>query len=69
MEREYDLDERTADFGEDVIAFALKEARETRFFFRMIIKAAPELRDEAMPLAQEAKELHLIFAKIYRSSS
>jgi hypothetical protein len=32
----------------------------------MIVKAVPELRDQAKPLWQEAKELHLIFCKIYR---
>jgi len=32
----------------------------------MIAKAVPERKDEARPLWQEAKELHLIFAKIYR---
>ena len=109
----YDLEERTAKFGESVIMFAKtvplspitnrlvdqvvgaatsvganyceaddavskkdfrykisickKESRETKFFIRMIVKAAPELRDAAKPLWQEAKELHLIFAKIYRS--
>ena len=51
------------------IGLCKKEARETRFFLRMIAKAVPELYDEAKQLAQEAKELHLIFAKIYRSSS
>ena len=112
-ERPYDLEERTAVFGEAIIAFARKvpvdavtrqlidqlvgagtslganyceaddvvskkefrhkigyckkEARETKFFLRMIVKAVPDLRDEAKPLQQEAKELHLIFAKIYRS--
>jgi four helix bundle protein len=108
----YDLEERTALFGEDIIDFAKKipvneitrrligqvvgcgtsvganyreadeavskkdyknkigtckkEAKETRFFLRMIANAVPELRDEAKTLAQEAKELHLIFAKLYR---
>ncbi len=33
-----------------------------------IARAEPELRDEARVLAQGAKELHLIFAKLYRSS-
>lgn len=33
---------------------------------RMIAKAVPELQDTARPLWQEAKELHLIFARIYR---
>jgi hypothetical protein len=32
----------------------------------MIAKAVPELKEDAKPLWQEAKELHLIFAKIYR---
>jgi len=108
----YDLEERTALFGETVIAFAKliplspltnrlidqlvgagtsvganyceaddavskkdfrykisickKESRETKFFVRMVVKAVPELREAAKPLWQEAKELHLIFAKIYR---
>ena len=109
----YDLEERTAKFGESIIDFAKKvpassltnrlidqlvgagtsvganyceaddavskkefrhkigickkEARETKFFIRMIVRAVPELRERAKPLWQEAKELHLIFAKIYRS--
>jgi four helix bundle protein len=43
-----------------------KEARETKFFIRMVVRAVPELREQAKPPWQEAKELHLIFAKIYR---
>ena len=108
----YDLDERTALFGEAVIDFAKKvpvnpvtrrlidqlvgagtsiganygeaddavskkdfrhkisickrEAREAKFFLRMLARAVPELAAEARTLWQEAKELHLIFAKIYR---
>ena len=111
--REFDLEERTAVFGETVIDFAKKmpinpittrlieqligaatsvganyceaddavskkdfrhkisickrEARETKFFVRMAVRALPELREDAKPIWQEAKELHLIFAKIYRS--
>jgi hypothetical protein len=34
----------------------------------MMATAVPEKKDEARPLWQEAKELHLIFAKIFRSS-
>lgn len=49
------------------VGYCKKEARETKFFIRMIVKAVPALREEAMPLWQEAKELHLIFAKIYRA--
>lgn len=48
------------------IATCKREARESKFFIRMIVKAVPELREEAKPLWQEAKELHLIFAKIHR---
>ena len=112
-EKPFDLDERTAKFGEAIIDFAKtisvspvtkrlidqvvgagtsvganyceaddavskkefrykigickKEARETKFFIRMIVRAVPELRENAKPLWQEAEELHLIFAKIYRS--
>ena len=47
------------------ISICKREARESKFFLRMIAKAVPDLRDETRPLWQEAKELHLIFAKIY----
>ena len=109
----YDLEERTARFGEAVIDFAKtirqgptadriisqligaatsvganyieaddsvskkeflkcisickKEARETKHFLRMAVRAVPELRPEARKLWMEAKELHLIFARIWRS--
>jgi hypothetical protein len=33
----------------------------------MVVKAVPDLKPAARPLWQEAKELHLIFAKIYRT--
>ena len=49
------------------IGYCKKEARETKFFLRMIVKAVPTLRENAKPVWQEAKELHLIFAKIYRT--
>jgi four helix bundle protein len=48
------------------ISICKREAREAKFFLRMMAKAVPEVKDEARPLWQEAKELHLIFAKIYR---
>ena len=109
----YDLEERTARFGEAIIDFARtipqsavthriiaqlvgaatsvganyveaddavskkeflknigtcrKEARETKHFLRMAVRAAPELKPEARKLWVEAKELHLIFSKIWRS--
>ena len=109
----YDLEERTARFGEAVIDFAKtipqgpttdriisqlvgagtsvganyveaddsvskkeflkrigtckKEARETKHFLRMAVRALPELKTEAPKVWLEARELHLIFAKIWRS--
>lgn len=45
-----------------------KEAKEAKFFLRMVATAEPNLQDEARLLWREAKELHLIFAKIFRSS-
>ena len=108
----YELEERTAQFGEAIIRFAKKiqrspindrliaqlvgagtsiganyceaddgvsrkdyknrigtckkEARETKFFLRMIAVAEESLKPEARVLWQEAKELHLIFCSIYR---
>ena len=108
----FDLEERTARFGEAIIGFAKKiplspvnnrvidqlvgagtsvganyceaddgvsrkdfknkigtcrkEARETKFFLRMVATAEPNLKPEARILWQEAKELHLIFSKIWR---
>jgi four helix bundle protein len=112
--RSFDLEERTATFGEAVIRFAKtvpkntvtlplieqfvrsgtsvaanyceaddavskknfknkvgtcrKESRETKLWLRMIASAEPELKTEARKLWQEAKELHLIFAAIWRKS-
>src|SRR6266705_171823 len=112
-QRVYDLEERTARFGEAVIDFAKaiqqdavtnrlisqlvgaatsvganyveaddavskkeflksigtcrKEARETKHFLRMTVRAVPELKPRARILCTEAKELHLIFSKIWRS--
>src|SRR5436190_21372572 len=43
-----------------------KEARETKFFLRMVATAEPGLKPEARVLWQEAKELHLIFCKVWR---
>jgi len=109
----YDLEERTARFGEAIIDFAKKipvgpltdriisqligaatsvganydeaddavskkeflkcigtckkEARESKHFLRMAARAVPELKFEARGLWLEAKALHLIFSKIWRS--
>lgn len=110
----FDLEERTAIFGEAVIGFAKKiprnpvttplisqlvragtsvganyceaddavskkdfknkigtcrkESRESKLWLRMIANAEPETKAEARKLWQEAKELHLIFAAIWRRS-
>jgi four helix bundle protein len=110
----FDLEERTAGFGEAVIHFAKKvprhpvtlpligqivrsgtsvaanyceaddavskrdfknkigtcrkESRETKLWLRMVAAAEPELKTEARKLWQEAKELHLIFAAVWRKS-
>ena len=44
-----------------------KEARETKHFLRMIVRAVPELKPTARVLWLEARELHLIFSKIWRN--
>ncbi len=112
--RKYDLEERTAKFGEEIIKFAKKipensvtkplipqivkagtsiganyceaddaeskrdfnhkigickkEARETKYWLRMIVVTVPALKEEARKLWTEAKELNLIFNAIIRSS-
>jgi four helix bundle protein len=51
------------------IGLCRKEARETKYWFRMVVRASPSAREEAKILWQEAKELHLIFSKIRRSAT
>lgn len=41
-----------------------KEAKETKYWLRMLAKAADEIRNECKKLWQEAQELTLIFSKI-----
>ena len=50
----------------NTIGRCVKEAKETKFFLRMIAASEPSLAEEARTLYREAKELHLIFASIYR---
>ncbi|HTV63918.1 MAG TPA: four helix bundle protein [Verrucomicrobiae bacterium] len=50
----------------NTIGRCVKEAKETKFFLRMIAASEPKLAEEARTLYREAKELHLIFASIYR---
>jgi four helix bundle protein len=49
------------------IGLCQKEARETKYWFRLIARASPMSKLPARPLWTEAKELHLIFCKIRRS--
>jgi four helix bundle protein len=49
------------------IGLCRKEARETKYWFRMIARAMPSCKSAARLLWQEAKELHLIFSKIRRT--
>jgi len=49
------------------IALCKKEARETKYWLRMVATAEPGLKEKARDLWREAKELHLIFAAIVRS--
>jgi four helix bundle protein len=108
----YDLEERTAQFGEAVIRFikkvprgpdndrlisqlvgcgtsvganyheanepmskkdflhsirrCIKEAKETKYFLRMVVTSEPQLANEARILYREAKELILIFSSMTR---
>ena len=110
--RPFELEERTAQFGEAIVRFAkkiprnptnnrlidqlvgcgtsvganyceadervskkdfrcaigrcVKEAKETKYFLRMVAASEPALASEARKLYREAKELHLIFAAIFR---
>jgi len=51
------------------IATCRKEARETKFFLRMIAVSEPALKPDARVLWKEARELHLIFCSIFRKVS
>ena len=49
-----------------IISISKKEARETMYWLRMIASAEADACPEARTLLREAKELHLIFASIWR---
>jgi len=44
-----------------------KETREVKHFLRMAVRAVPDSKPEARKLWREARELHLIFSKIWRT--
>lgn len=51
------------------ITIAKKEAKETRYWLRLIAHALPTHKDEARILYKEVQELNLIFAAIVRKSN
>ena len=55
----------TKDFR-NMISRCAKEAKETKYFLRMIAAAEAGLAKAARELYREANELHLIFAATYR---
>ena len=50
----------------NTIGRCVKEEKETKYFLRLIAAAEPRLAAEARELYREAKELHLIFASMFR---
>jgi len=50
------------------IGICKRESRETKYWLRMIARAAPAIKEEARAHWREAKELHLIFASIIAES-
>ena len=50
----------------NIIGRCVKESKETKHFLRMIAASEPKLAEEGRDLYREAKELHLIFASIFR---
>ena len=73
----FDMEERTAVFGEANDCFSkkdfrfnvkrcMKEAKEPRLFLRMIAVSEPQLAEEARALYLEATELLRILATMYR---
>lgn len=50
------------------ISLCCREARETQYWIRLLVTAAPECKEQATTHWQEARELTLIFAAIHRKS-
>lgn len=65
---EADNAESKADFKHK-IGICKKESKESQYFLGMVIIAAPHLKEGALVLLQEAKELNLIFNAIIRSAN
>ncbi len=64
---EADCAETKKDF-EHKLGICKKESREAKHWIRMIVRAVPQLKDDARPLWKEANELNLIFTSIVRKS-
>ena len=52
----------------NVISRCVKESKETKLFLRMVAASEPQLAGETREQYREAKELHLIFASIFRKT-
>ena len=50
------------------ISICRKEARETKFFLRMVVTSEPKLKPDARELWKEAHALHRIFSRIWRTT-
>jgi len=64
---EADCAESKKDF-EHKIGICKKEAKETKYWLRMIARIAPELVKESRVLWKEANEQYLIFVTIVKNS-
>ena len=64
---EADCAESRKDF-EHKIGICKKEAKESKHWVRMIVKAVPELKEVAKQLWKESNELQLIFITIVKNS-
>ena len=50
----------------NTVSRCVKEAKETKYFLRLIAASEDELVEEARELYREGHELHMIFASIFR---
>jgi len=48
----------------NIVSRCVKEAKESKFFLRMVVASEPHLADEARPLYREAHELLCIFGSM-----